>query len=169
MALDQLNLKLAPAVAAHWRREAAAAGLSVRDWLIRQTMPGEAPAPPAEAGLGDRVGELERQVAGLLARKPAPSPPRKREAPAPSPLPLPPSGDAPAEAIESAELARLLGIQRSAFNTRVGRAGGARAGLVVGGWRCVGTFPSPAGGPPRPRWVPDRVPEPVPDPSSPGT
>ena len=167
MTLVQINLKLPPAVAAHWRREAAAAGLSVRDWLIRQTMPGDPPAapslPPPADDLADRVGELERLVGELLTREPAPSPRRRREAPAPSPLPLPPSGDAPPdEAIPSADLARLLGMKRNAFNARLRRAGGARVGMVEEGWRCVGIFPHPTGGPPRPWWLPDRVPEQVP-------
>jgi hypothetical protein len=165
--LLQLNLKLTPGVAAHWRREAAAAGLSVRDWLIRQTMPGDPPAalslPPPADDLANRVGELERLVGELLTREPAPSPRRRREAPAPSPLPLPPSGDAPPdEAIPSADLARLLGMKRNAFNARLRRAGGARVGMVEEGWRCVGIFPHPTGGPPRPWWLPDRVPEQVP-------
>lgn len=174
MTLVQINLKLPPAMAALWRREAAAAGLSVRDWAISKTMPGDPPAapslPPPADGMADRVaalelqvGELERLVGELLTREPAPSPRPRREAPAPSPLPLPPSADAPpAGAVPSADLARLLGMKRNAFNARLRRAGGARVGMVEEGWRCVGIFPHPTGGPPRPWWLPDRVPEQVP-------
>lgn len=172
MTLVQINLKLPPAVAAYWRREAAAVRLSVRDWLIRQTMPADPPAvpslPPPADGMADRVaelelqvGELERLVGELLTREPAPSPRPRREAPAPAPLP---SGDAPPDgAIPSAELARLLGMKRNAFNARLRRAGGARVGLVESGWRCVGILPHPTGGPPRPWWIPDRLPDRLPD------
>jgi hypothetical protein len=72
--LVQLNLKVPGTVRAHWQAQASAAGLSVRDWLISQTMPGEplAPSePPMAAGLVDRLAELERKVAELVALAPA--------------------------------------------------------------------------------------------------
>ena len=55
--LQQLNLKLPPAVLDHWRAQALAEGVSVRDWLVSRL--GPAAAAPA-ADLAERVGELER-------------------------------------------------------------------------------------------------------------
>jgi hypothetical protein len=55
MALVRLNLKVSPAVRVHWEQEANMAGLSIRDWLIQQTMPG---APPPIAVLSEELSRL---------------------------------------------------------------------------------------------------------------
>ena len=158
--LQQINLKVPPAVAAHWRAQAAAHGLSVRDWLLSIT------APPAEpqagsggaAGLADRVTQLEALTADLQAqltqlqaqeatpRSPRPVVMARKDAPADLP--------APSGAIPTAELALRLGMKRGSLNERLRRAGGAREGLEVEGWRCVGQVAPAAGGPPRWLWVP---------------
>jgi hypothetical protein len=149
MALVQLNLKVPEAVRAHWQREAHGAGLSIRDWLIQQTMPGAPPPSLPDPGLAERVARLERQVTDLLTRPvtPASSPARRVREPAPSP--------APTEGVEGSTVAEALDIPRNAWNARVRRAGGARPGLVVSGWRCVGFRPPRMGGPLRALWVPD--------------
>ena len=87
VALQQLNLKLPPAVVAHWKARAKAEGLSIRDWLLA-----EVAAPPAGpaggSGLADRVSQLEAQLAELrevvaaLAGPPRRSP-KTAEAPSP--------------------------------------------------------------------------------------
>jgi hypothetical protein len=150
--LAQLNLKIPEAVRAYWQREAAAAGLSVRDWLIRQTMPGEAPPTAPEPDLSDRVEKLERQVAELLTRPAS----VRRDPPVRQPPEL--QQFAPAselEGVEGAAVARSLGLSRGAWNARVSREGGARQGLVVSGWRCIGLRQPQRGGPRRAVWVPD--------------
>jgi hypothetical protein len=149
MALVQLNLKVPEAVRAHWQREAHGAGLSIRDWLIQQTMPGALPPSLPDPGLAERVARLERQVTELLTRpaSPSSSPARRVREPAPSP--------APTEGVEGSTVAEALDIPRNAWNARVRRAGGARPGLVVSGWRCVGFRPPRMGGPLRALWVPD--------------
>jgi hypothetical protein len=149
MALVQLNLKVSPAVRAHWEQEANMAGLSIRDWLIQQTTPGAPPPSPPDPGLAERVERLERQVTELLTRPVAPSssPARRVREPAPSP--------APTDGVEGATVADALDIPRNAWNARVRRAGGARHGLVVSGWRCVGFRQPRMGGPLRALWVPD--------------
>ena len=166
--LQQINLKVPPTVAAHWRAQAAAHGLSVRDWLLSIT------APPAEpqagsggpAGLADRVAQLEALTADLQAqltqlqaqeatpRSPRPVVTARKDAP-PSPA-APRSADlpAPSGAIPTAELAQRIGMKRGSLNERLRRAGGAREGLEMEGWRCVGQVAPAAGGPPRWLWVP---------------
>jgi hypothetical protein len=57
--LQQLNLKVPPAVLDHWRAQSLAEGLSVRDWLLSRLGPA--------ADLAERVGELERIAAELAA------------------------------------------------------------------------------------------------------
>ena len=59
--LQQLNLKVPPAVLDHWRAQAAAQGLSVRDWLVSIACPTAAPGPGRAGGdgLADRVAQLE--------------------------------------------------------------------------------------------------------------
>lgn len=157
MALAQLNLKLPPEVLAQWRAQAAAEGLSVRDWLIARLAPAAGAAGP---DLADRVEALEARLAALEQR-PARAP---RPAPAAPPAaPLPPPADLPADGIETAALAELLGLKRPTFNARIARAGGPRPGLELNGWRCLGLRSPDRGGPPRALWVPDRVSDRVPD------
>lgn len=163
--LQQINLKVPPAVAAHWRAQAAAGGLSVRDWLLAIT------APPAEpqagsggaARLADRVTQLEAltadlqaQLAQLQAQDAAPRSPRPVVTARPPSPPAPRSADlpTPSGAIPTAELAQRLGMKRGSLNERLRRAGGAREGLEMEGWRCVGQVAPPTGGNPRWLWVP---------------
>lgn len=155
MALQQLNLKVPEVVAAHWRAQAAAHGLSVRDWLVSITAP-TAPAAAGAAGaaLEARVEALEAAVAELQVEappRPAPTPPAVLPPPVESPAPL---IDPPAAAIETAVLADRLGIKRGTLNARISRAGGACEGLEVEGWRCLGRSIPARGGPPRALWVP---------------
>jgi hypothetical protein len=157
VALQQINLKLPPAVLALWRAQAAAEGLSVRDWLISVT---GAPTAPQVAAAGDpelaeRVAALEAALADLAgqvaALVPLPSPPVKAAAPEAVEARLAELGG---DGIPTAELAIRLGIKRSSLNTRITRQGGVRPGLTVDGWQCVGLAPTPRGGPLRACWRP---------------
>jgi hypothetical protein len=67
VALQQLNLKLPPVVLAHWRAQAQAQGLSVRDWLVSITAPPADPetGPPSRGALAERVAQLEALTAEL--------------------------------------------------------------------------------------------------------
>jgi hypothetical protein len=151
VALQQLNLKLPPEVLADWKQRAAADGLSVRDWLLATLAP--AVAAPAADGLVARVEALEAAVARLAAA-PRPLPP-----PAPAVAPLAPTVAAvPADGIETGALAEVLGLRRKTLNARIARAGGARVGLTLQGWRCCGLARPARGGPPSALWVPDQVP-----------
>lgn len=159
MALAQLSLKLPPEVLADWRRRAAAAGhgQSVRDWLLAELSP-SAEAPGAALGVAERLAALEAAAAELrgavaqLQGRAAPSPRAAPAAPPAAPVPIP--ADLPADGIETAALARLLGVKRHTMNARISRAGGAAPGLVVDGWRCLGLRAPERGGPPRALWVP---------------
>ncbi len=158
MALVQINLKVSPAVAADWKAQAAAEGLSVRDWLVSVTTP-TVPAPAGGPGLVDRVAQLEAITAELRATlaqlqqaRPPRSPRPVSAAPPAAPVPIP--ADLPADGIETAALAERLGVKRGTFNARIARMGGAAPGLVVDGWRCLGLRPPERGGPPRAVWVP---------------
>jgi len=159
--LQQLNLKVPPAVLDHWRAQAAAQGVSVRDWLVSIAGPTAAPGPGPAAGdgLADRVvqleaaaAELREAVAQLQQARPPRSPRPASAAPPAAPVPIP--ADLPADGIETAALAQLLGVKRHTMNARISRAGGAAPGLVVDGWRCLGLRTPERGGPPRALWVP---------------
>ena len=160
MPLAQLNLKLPPAVLAQWRAQAASDGLSVRDWLLATLAPtADPPASPAgdADGLADRLQAIEAnlaQQAAALAQlqqaRPARSP---RSAPVAAP-PVPVPAELPADGIETAALAQLLGMRRGTFNARITRAGGAAIGRVVAGWRCCDLRRPERGGPLRALWVP---------------
>jgi len=157
VALLQLNLKLPPAVLADWRAQAAAQGLSVRDWLVSSTAPAAAPAAPGVdlSDLSERVGCLERELA-LLRRPTPPVTANSSNLPA-SPnrvIPAPLVGEVPPGGIETAALAELLGMRRGTINARIARAGGAAPGLVVEGWRCLGARVPDRGGPARALWEP---------------
>jgi hypothetical protein len=164
--LQQINLKVPEAVAAHWRAQAAAHGLSVRDWLLSITAP---PADPqtgsaGAAGLADRVAQLEAvtadlgaQLAKLQAQGPTPRSTRPVAAAKSAPAAAATRSaelPAPTGAIPTAELAQRIGMKRSSLNERLRRMGGAREGLEMEGWRCCGQVAPPAGGPPRWLWVP---------------
>ena len=159
MPLAQLNLKLPPAVLAQWRALAADEGLSVRDWLLATLAPtSEPPAVPAAgAELADRLQALEAttaELAATVAQLQQARPPRSpRSAPVAAP-PVPIPADLPADGIETAALAQLLGKRRGTINGRISRAGGPAPGLVIDGWRCLGLRPPERGGPARALWVP---------------
>jgi hypothetical protein len=167
--LEQLNLKLPGAVLAHWRAQAQAQGLSVRDWLLAQLAPAAGPqaGPAGGSGLPERVAQLEASTAELLqavaqlqAQGPAPrSPGRVNAAPRSgdpsSPVRVMPAAtEIPPGGIETAALADRLGLRRGTLNARIARAGGAAPGLVIDGWRCLGQRTPERGGPPRALWVP---------------
>lgn len=155
----QLSLELDPALLERLRAHAAAQERPVATILRRWIEAGldgalgtpEAPAPAALSDLSERVGRLEAEVARL--RSPAP-PKRVKPAPPIGPSPIPQTGDAPSGAITTAEVAERIGMKRGSLNERLRRAGGAREGLVMEGWRCVGQGPGPNGGPPRWLWEP---------------
>ena len=159
MPLAQLNLKLPPPVLDHWRTQAAAEGLSVRDWLLAALAPtAEPPAvPAADAGLADRLQALEAttaELAATVAQLQQARPPRSpRSAPVAAP-PAPIPAGLPADGIETAALAQLLGMRRGTVNARIARAGGPAPGLELEGWRCLGMRPPERGGPARALWVP---------------
>jgi hypothetical protein len=162
VASTQINLKIQPALAAEWRRRAAADGLGLTAWVVARVSEALAGAgspvgPPAADDLARRIERLESLMAVMMDRQrrgPAPAAPVASRPPATTP--------APAEAITTGELADRLGIRRASFNARVSRAGGLRVGVEVSGWRCVGLQPSDRGGPPRGLWVPAGT-EAVPD------
>lgn len=152
--LQQLNLKVPPAVLDHWRALAAAQGVSVRDWLV--SIAGPAAAPAGGDRLADRVAQLEAAAAELreaVAQLQAAPPRSPRPAPAAAP-PIPIPADLPADGIETAALAQLLGVKRGTLNARIARSGGTAPGLVIDGWRCLGLRTPERGGPPRALWVP---------------
>jgi hypothetical protein len=157
--LQQLNLKVSPAVLDHWRAQAAAQGVSIRDWLVSIAGPAAAPSggPAAPDGLADRVAQLEAATAELreaVAQLEARPPRSPRPAADPPAAPVSPPADLSADGIETAALADRLGVKRGTLNNRINRLGGPAPGLVVDGWRCLGTRPPERGGPPRALWVP---------------
>mgnify|MGYP000119581948 CR=1 FL=1 len=119
---------------------------------------------PAAAGLADRVAALELAVVELQQQAKAPrlekpsrmpvlsKPPELGPVPSPGASRITPTGDAPAGAITTAELAEALGMKRGSLNERIRRMGGARLGLELEGWCCVGSRTPEAGGPPRWLW-----------------
>jgi hypothetical protein len=120
--------------------------------------------PSAAAGLADRVAslelavvELQQQVKAPRLEKPSRVPLRSKP-PELGPVPLAgasritPTGDVLAGVITTAELAEALGIKRGSLNERIRRMGGARLGLELEGWCCVGSRTPEAGGPPRWLW-----------------
>jgi hypothetical protein len=56
--------------------------------------------------------------------------------------------------LTTAELADRLTVKRSALNERLRRAGGARLGFELDGWRCVGKAKPARGGPAQWQWAP---------------
>jgi hypothetical protein len=155
--LQQLNLKLPAEVLDHWRGQAAAEGLSVRDWLV--TIAGPSPAPGAGAGLAERVAELEHTAAdlreALAALRASPVAPPAPRPSRPSAPPLP-SAAAGAGALTTAELASRYGVNRASFNNWAAThpIGSVRTHRQTGPWRLVGKTPVGAGGPPRWLWEP---------------
>lgn len=107
---------------------------------------------PTQQGLADQLQALADRVAVLEAALP----PRRRKAKpvrtSAKPAPLA-TVSAAAGAIETAELARRLGINRKALNARIQRRGGGRIGLEIDNWRIVGTI-ALAGGK---RWLWEQI------------
>lgn len=154
--LQQLNLKVPPAVLDHWRGQAAAAGLSVRDWLV--SVAGPAASSPAPDLLA-RVEELEAAVAALRKVRPLP----KRPAP-PSPSgPLPKRRLTLEEAeglLVISEVAKAVGVSVPAVTSWLDRQEGGRPGAVgkeYRGFRLLGMAQLPGGH--RPVWLWRRVEE----------
>lgn len=116
-----------------------------------ELLPLEARMGALEAKLHPRTVPAATQLVAidvgppLQARPPAPP----AAAAPPAPAASPPQG-----AIATTELADRLGIKRNALNERLRRLGGARLGLELEGWRCVGQQAAAGGGPPRWCWEP---------------
>lgn len=168
---SQLALQLPPELIQSIKAAAASRGQTVttmvRGWL-EAGLSGALVAPTttgAEAALQARVEALEAAVAQLQAPRPttAAKAPRPRPEPAPpepaadppmGPEQTPRTGDAPASEITTAELAERIGMKRGSLNERLRRMGGARVGLELDGWRCIGQAPASGGGPLRWLWEP---------------
>lgn len=109
------------------------------------------------SALAARVAALEQSPRSAPAAAPALPRPADPSLPHPGDA-LPPSGDGalphPGDAITTAALAERLGMRRGTLNAAVAREGGAREGLVLHGWRCIGRAPSPRGGPAQALWLP---------------
>jgi hypothetical protein len=130
--------------------------------LVSITAPTAEPA--GAAGLTDRVAALEaataelREALALLQARPVRSP--RPAPPAPAAALRPPiPADLHADGIETADLARLLGIRPKTLAEQVRKAGGPVAGLELHGWRCLGSRTATRGGHPRAIWVPADTPE----------
>lgn len=112
---------------------------------------------PGHAALVARLDALEAAVAALQqqpGKVSRPSPDRVSRPAAPAAAAAPTS-EPPAGALTTTDLATLLGITRAAMNSAIQRAGGGAVGRLVRGWRCVGQWPSGAGGAAPWWWVPD--------------
>jgi hypothetical protein len=59
-----------------------------------------------------------------------------------------------AQVLTTGELADRLTVKRNALNERLRRAGGARLGFELDGWRCVGKAKPARGGPAQWQWAP---------------
>ena len=159
---SQLALQVPPDLLDRLRNRAATEGRTLSAMCLAWIEKGLAAEAAAGAvdleGLEARIVVLETAMAALSPSPQAASipaaPARPLVVPAAVAAPAPVlTGDGPAP-ITTAELAELLGIKRRSFNERLRRGGGAQVGLVVEGWRCVGQFPPPAGGPLRWLWEP---------------
>lgn len=152
----QLALQVTPDLLARVKAAAASQGRTVTSlalqWLEEGLAGTSAPSPAPD--LLQRLQRLEDRVRGLEGGSPVAS---GLVPESPVSLPDAPLDTVPPEGVGSTEVAKSLGISRNTFNARIDRAGGAREGLVISGWRCLGMFPPPPGrgGPYRPRWVRD--------------
>lgn len=167
----QLSVELPPELLQRLRAEASQqdrpVAVLVRRW-IEAGLSGELGAAAtttegeSRTGLMERVEALERAVA-QLQQQPRP---RRSPASAPAAAAAPAAATPPAAAAEppvlapitaegaitTAQLADQLGMRRTSLNERLRRAGGAKVGMVVAGWRCVGQGAGPNGGPLRWLW-----------------
>lgn len=175
-ARQQLNIRLDADLQARLAAAADQAGLPpstlVRNWIVERLAASSSIAAPEAVVSSERLAAIEARLAALEvstttkpSRRPPPPPkqldlgagdsapvavadPGDGRASAPAPAPL--VGAAPGQ-LTTAELAARLGVKRGSFNERVRRMGGARPGLEMEGWKCVGQAPGPNGGPAR--WV----------------
>jgi hypothetical protein len=149
VALQQVNLRVEPGLLAGFKEGAKGRGLSLNAaaaLAFEQFLQGQPQQAPASSDHEQRLLALERRVERLEAKPAAPkapSPERAKAAPSIEP------GD---DAITSSQLAARLGLKRNTFNERLRRAGGAREGVVIEGWRCVGQAKPLTGGPLQWRW-----------------
>lgn len=173
----QLAIQIPPELLARLKTYAGAQQRTMAELLRRWIEAGLAGAldGPIAAGTSPEVEQrLQALEAAVKALQREPRP--KREIPVPnlgnqSPEPAKPVtppqnpnspkvgsktplvGDAPpAGTITTAELAGRIGMKRTSLNERLRRAGGARVGLEMEGWRCVGSHSPESGGPPRWLW-----------------
>ena len=158
MALQQVNLRVEPALLAGFKEGAkerglslnAAAALAFEQFLQGQPQQKQA---PASSDHERRLLALERRVERLEAKPAAPpkapSLERVKAVPPIEPAAIPQTRDG---TITSSQLATALGIKRNAFNERLRRAGGASDGVVIEGWRCVGQAKPANGGPLQWQW-----------------
>lgn len=115
-----------------------------------ELLPLEARMGALEAKLQPRTVPAATQLVAIDVGPPLQArPPAPPAAPPPAPAASPPQG-----AIPTADLADRLGVRRHALNERLRRLGGARVGLEVEGWRCVGQQAAAGGGPARWCWEP---------------
>jgi hypothetical protein len=182
VALQQLNLKVPPAALDHWRAQAAAEGLSVRDWLLARLGPAAA-GPPAPDLLADRVALLERttaELAAALAQLQRFGPAAAPRSPGPDPVevplgvaPLPPPAELPPlpsrrltveEAqglLTTPEVSQALGLASDSAITnwirrQTAKRGGSAVGATYRGHRLRGMAQLP--GASRPGWLWERLP-----------
>ena len=156
---SQLALQVPPELLEHLKARAAAEGRSHTSLALQWIRAGLETEPPS-AGLPDlerRLAAVEAGLAALQRGRPPAAPVVAAVAPVAPAQPEPrASGPGPASAVAltTAELAERLGLRRATLNERLRRAGGARAGLVMEGWRCTGQLTGPNGGPPQWTWEP---------------
>lgn len=145
--LQQLNLKLSPAVLADWKQRAAAKRLTIREWLLSELAPA---APPAPDSLAERVAALEAAVLALeaVAARSATTTPSPSAVPSAA-LEALPDG----EQMEGRRLAELLGIAHTTLSAQARRQG---VGAQRDGWRFIGRSKTAGAGPDRHIW--QRVP-----------
>lgn len=174
----QLAIELPPELLQRLKAQAATeerpVAALVRRWIeagLSGALGSGAAAPAAAGDLVERLEALEAAVAALQQQqsrpartpKPAPAaslplelhpPDEGSEEPRTGEPAIPPLREVPAGAITTAELAVRIGVNRKSLNERLRRSGGARIGLEMGSWRCVGHHYPEGGGPPRWLWEP---------------
>jgi len=156
--LQQINLKIPPAVLDHWRNQAAAAGLSLRDWLVSVAGPAAVAASP---DLLQRIEALEGAVARLQKglQKAMPRPKRPTAAALAGPLPQRRLTLQEAEGLMGiAEVAHAVGVRGQSVTNWMERQPGGRPGAVGQIYRghfLVGMHQLPHGG--RPVWLWRRI------------
>ena len=164
----QLNVRVDAALAKRLRK-AAEARDTFPGVLVAQAIElllsgnskaqGQALSAPS-SDLAAALAALEQRVALLEQGAAQPSPKRgspERVKPSPEKgSPIPQTGEAPAGAITTIELAERTGTNRGAWNNWAAdeRVGQVRSHPQAGPWRLVGKGPGPNGGPDRWLWEP---------------